>query len=461
MKKTNQAFAKRLAVGLTLGLCLFPFSSPAQVTPTCDSPHGSYFGGPIISQVEIVPVFWNSSVNSQVVANMPQFYADITKSTYWTWLREYSTPTQTILPGSATAGITIVPTQCASSTSCYLTDDQVQTELVRQVGLGVLPAPTSNTVYMVHFPPNISLSAFGLTSCVDFCAYHNSFMSGTNVYVYGCILDQTTGGCSNCSADATGLEDTTDTASHELVESVTDPYIGLYTGNNYGYPCAWADNNNNCGELADICSAYDVAGDSITVNGRTWVVQEIWSDCQGQCTSSGPTNAAASLTNQSAITFKNSAVAITLNSYPGCLAYGHAYTVTANPAHGSLSGTAPNLTYTPAAGYSGPDSFQFLDTGIGVMTNGNNVPATVSIAVLPLTFSITSASLGASGTNFTVCWHSVPGGVYSVLTNSSLATAPASWPAAGNPITATSSNTCFTLPGGIGGKPRVFVVIKQ
>ncbi len=36
------------------------------------------------------------------------------------------------------------------------------------------------------------------------------------------------------------------------------------------------------------------------------------------------------------------------------------YTVLSSPAHGALSGTPPNLTYTPAANYNGPDSFQFI-----------------------------------------------------------------------------------------------------
>ncbi len=35
------------------------------------------------------------------------------------------------------------------------------------------------------------------------------------------------------------------------------------------------------------------------------------------------------------------------------------YTSSTQPAHGTLSGTAPNLTYTPAANYNGPDSFTF------------------------------------------------------------------------------------------------------
>ncbi|MEA2474727.1 MAG: hypothetical protein QOE06_2642 [Thermoleophilaceae bacterium] len=38
------------------------------------------------------------------------------------------------------------------------------------------------------------------------------------------------------------------------------------------------------------------------------------------------------------------------------------YTVSANPSHGTLTGSGKNLTYTPAADYSGPDSFQFTVT---------------------------------------------------------------------------------------------------
>src|SRR5262249_28623845 len=35
------------------------------------------------------------------------------------------------------------------------------------------------------------------------------------------------------------------------------------------------------------------------------------------------------------------------------------FAIVTQPGHGSLSGTAPNLTYTPANGYSGADSFTF------------------------------------------------------------------------------------------------------
>jgi hypothetical protein len=53
------------------------------------------------------------------------------------------------------------------------------------------------------------------------------------------------------------------------------------------------------------------------------------------------------------------------------------FTVETNPTHGALSGTAPNLTYTPDSGYTGSDSFTFI------VSDGefDSDPATVSITV--------------------------------------------------------------------------------
>jgi VCBS repeat-containing protein len=56
------------------------------------------------------------------------------------------------------------------------------------------------------------------------------------------------------------------------------------------------------------------------------------------------------------------------------------YTVVAGPSHGTLSGTAPNLTYTPAANYNGADSFTYK---VNDGTNDSNI-ATVTITVTPV-----------------------------------------------------------------------------
>jgi MYXO-CTERM domain-containing protein len=53
------------------------------------------------------------------------------------------------------------------------------------------------------------------------------------------------------------------------------------------------------------------------------------------------------------------------------------YSVTSGPANGSLSGTAPNLTYTPSANYFGADSFTF-EVSDG---NGGVDSATISLTI--------------------------------------------------------------------------------
>jgi hypothetical protein len=53
------------------------------------------------------------------------------------------------------------------------------------------------------------------------------------------------------------------------------------------------------------------------------------------------------------------------------------FQMSVNPSHGTLSGTAPNLTHTPAADYNGADSLTF------VVNDGkvNSAPATVNLNI--------------------------------------------------------------------------------
>lgn len=53
------------------------------------------------------------------------------------------------------------------------------------------------------------------------------------------------------------------------------------------------------------------------------------------------------------------------------------YSVVTNPTHGTLTGTAPNLSYKPTTGYAGADSFTFKANDGLVDSN----VATVSITV--------------------------------------------------------------------------------
>lgn len=93
-----------------------------------------------------------------------------------------------------------------------------------------------------------------------------------------------------------------------------------------------------------------------------------------------PNNLAPAANAQSVSVDEDTGVVVTLSgSDPdGTIAV---YSVTAVPGHGTLSGSVPNLTYTPSANYSGSDSFDFTVTD---NEGATSAAATVSITVNPV-----------------------------------------------------------------------------
>jgi hypothetical protein len=89
---------------------------------------------------------------------------------------------------------------------------------------------------------------------------------------------------------------------------------------------------------------------------------------------------------QSVTTQQNQARSITLT---GSAPNGDAFTfqVVNTPANGALSGTAPNLIYTPNTNYTGPDSFTFTVTD--TTTSLTSAPAADSLTVTPTSASYT------------------------------------------------------------------------
>jgi len=82
---------------------------------------------------------------------------------------------------------------------------------------------------------------------------------------------------------------------------------------------------------------------------------------------------------QSLTNFEDTALPVTLTGYDP-QGYALTFSVLTQPAHGTLSGTAPNLTYQPATNYFGNDSFTFR-VGDGV---SNSLSATISITNRPV-----------------------------------------------------------------------------
>jgi VCBS repeat-containing protein len=89
-----------------------------------------------------------------------------------------------------------------------------------------------------------------------------------------------------------------------------------------------------------------------------------------------PVNDAPTAHAKSVSTSVNTPVAITLTG-SDVESTALSFALTTQPQHGTLSGTPPNLTYTPVTDYSGPDSFTFTASDGSLIS----APATVSITI--------------------------------------------------------------------------------
>ncbi len=260
-------------------------------SPTSAPPNASvkYYGGRVVSNVQVCVVFWSSAVNAITQANIATFYSDFVNVfpngySFLATLSEYSTPggtNQFIGPGSAVGPFTITP----GISSSTLHDSDIQSELTAQILAGRLPAPTMdrqgypNTVYMIYFPAGDTIfDGQGSQSCRDFCAYHSTFTFEGQSIAYGVFPDFGTGsGCATgCGTAGTALQVLTSNSSRILVDTVTDPDVGLATG--LAAPLGWYDPNN--GEVCDVCNQH--ADTFTSADGlRTWMINQFFLNSDG------------------------------------------------------------------------------------------------------------------------------------------------------------------------------------
>jgi hypothetical protein len=104
-----------------------------------------------------------------------------------------------------------------------------------------------------------------------------SDISSTKYLYYGVIPDQG-GNCQGgCGTSSSMFDNLCSVSSHELIEAVTDPAVGL--AGDIGYPLAWYDSDN--GEIGDICNAEQ--GSIRGSDGKTYTIQREWSNAAGKC----------------------------------------------------------------------------------------------------------------------------------------------------------------------------------
>ena len=405
-------------------------SQATQTAPVAGA-HLTYFGGPVISNVQVVVVFWGTNVVTTSAADgtatLGQFFTDITTSRYFDLLTEYttagivgsdgiSTSNQTIGHGTFGSTVTITPSLCPGPAACTVTDTQIRTEITNQINANHIPGPTTdahgivNTFYAVYFPPNITIQLDATTkSCVSggFCAYHSN--TGSNL-PYGVFPDFSSGGCSLGCGSGTTFQKATLVSSHEMGEAITDAQVGSATV--FGPPLGWYDHvpapGTDPGEIADICDPPAAPQASVSAGGHSYTVEPLFSNLQNDCVTAPPTmhmpdsGAGPGVQFNLALTVQNSNTSATLGGYRGTVHFTSSDAAAVLPAD-----------YTFVAGDGGSHTFQFTMNTLGNQTisvvdtrsSGFTGLANINVStVIDLATTVTpgqiTAAQGATGLTF-------------------------------------------------------------
>jgi hypothetical protein len=235
----------------------------------------TYYGGRVLSHVKVDAVVWDrwsygKSVPVTGKRSISSFLAGITASKYLDWLSEYDTPTQHIGRGTLEGVYTVHPPDAANG--AMVSGTQISAALRALIDGGQLPKPSTSRIYAIFFRSGQTIVTTDGNSADDFCAYHDtmSYKSSTAYYAVVPFELRNRG----CSPESNAFDDVTTIVSHELVEGITDPGVGLNR-------IAWYDQNN--GESADICAGPESAAPVTGADGVRYMVQRIWSNRAGAC----------------------------------------------------------------------------------------------------------------------------------------------------------------------------------
>jgi hypothetical protein len=203
-------------------------------------------GGGILGTPRIVTVTWDADPNA---STFETFGDEIGASNFWkATTSEYGV-------GPATSGAAN-HVRIATAPQATMTDTALDSFIASHAGNG-WPAPDAETVYVVYLPPSLELTSSGTDACAGEDGYHDETFTATNDPIVYAVIDER---CASLqSADV--LAFATETASHELVEAVTDPFTQstyAWTGFDPDH-YAWEVWTQKQDEVADACEYADDA----------------------------------------------------------------------------------------------------------------------------------------------------------------------------------------------------------
>jgi len=300
-------------------LCLFTFLATLSVVPAY-AQNLQYQGGAIVSNPQIVVVYWGPNVDSTVQSGLPGMYSTLMSSPWANILKQYGTLGVTPLTGPSSGqtintlsyvqAVTITPSNPGAGTI-----SAISTELAAQLTSGAIPAPTidpqgfSQTIYAVYFPPGATFTDNGFptprVSCKDFdqTAFNLAFAGKLIPTIL--FSDISSPQCRNSAQFPTLVSQYAFDNALQLPQTITAPFIPVAgSATDFGW------------DAGNILKCYSSSSyfPFPTVQGLT--VPLLWSNKQLGCvfTDSGP----ASPNDFSILPLLPAPVAVHLGGLPRC-----------------------------------------------------------------------------------------------------------------------------------------------
>ncbi len=214
--------------------------------------------------------------------------------------------------------------------------------------------------------------------------------AGQNLNEYRAVFTNSAGSATTTAATLTVIATAAPVVTtNPSDETVNAGQTATFTAAASGTPAPtvqWQMSTNGGATFANIAGAtsttYTTPATAAADNGDEF--RAVFTNSVGSATTTAATLtvvSAPTANSQSVAVAHDTATAVTLTgSDPNNPQRGLTYIVLTSPAHGTLSGTAPNLTYTPNSGYQGADSFTFKDNNGFSDSNSATVTLTVAAA---------------------------------------------------------------------------------
>ena len=236
----------------------------------------AYQGGPLIKNAKVVMVLWGRDVSRVVKQNMPKFYSALMNGNYVDQLKQYSAPRYPLGRGIFAGEVTLIPDASLEGRS-NITDSEIREELRRQIRHHKITSEP-DTIFMIHFPPNVSITTDGVKSCESFCAYHKAFNLDQGFVAYAVIPDLGSTMCRFGCGSGSVLNLYTANASYGISASITDPSPTEFDSTEFT-TTGWSTSNKD--EVGNLCQSKTTSLDTPT---QHFTVLQYWDNSANSCT---------------------------------------------------------------------------------------------------------------------------------------------------------------------------------